>query len=169
MPYPIAEPLRAPNRLDRTERQKQFKSFSCGRRGRHWEVEVNGWAKRVYHARTTEPQTILAVEDAIGRGLGLVSLKPRALEVEEGRIVDGLPYIFALGVDRRYHGKGVGSKLLQAVLDEVQSNWQPVPAYIWAYVHPDNEESHALFEKYGFALRDPVADGHDAIRLLQRY
>jgi ribosomal protein S18 acetylase RimI-like enzyme len=73
-----------------------------------------------------------------------------------------------LGVDRRWHGNGVGGKLLEALLAEVDKN-HGASQYVWAYVHPDNEASHGLFEKYGFTKRDPATEGADTIRLLQRY
>jgi ribosomal protein S18 acetylase RimI-like enzyme len=66
------------------------------------------------------------------------------------------------------HGNGVGSKLLEALLTEVDRN-HGSSQYVWAYVHPDNEPSQGLFEKYGFTRREPATEDADTIRLLQRY
>jgi ribosomal protein S18 acetylase RimI-like enzyme len=113
-------------------------------------------------------QTIFAIEDARLTGIGVISLKLEPLEVEPGKLLLGVPHVWMLGVDRRWHGNGVGSKLLEALLAEVDENHR-ASRYVWAYVHPDNEPSHGLFEKYGFTKREPATEGHDAIRLLERY
>lgn len=162
-----AQPLGPARVLDVSNRQKQFKSFSCGRKGRPWEVAVNHWAELVYRGKLGAPQTVFAVEDAIGKGLGMISLKPRELEID-GSIVLDLPHVWMFGVDRLHHGRGIGSRLLEALLENVDQD-RASAQYVWAYVHPDNEASHSLFQKYGFTRREPAAEGHDAIRLLKRY
>lgn len=165
----LIEPLRAPRLLDNSTGYRELKSFRCGRKGRSWEVAVNDWAVRVYQGALGEPQTVVLLEDAIHQPVGLASVKPRELRLASGEVVPGLPYIHMFGVHFRYHRKRVGSRLLRALLAEIVGRWPREFAFpVWAYVHPDNAESHALFGKHGFELQGPVGEGHDAIRILHR-
>ena len=55
------------------------------------------------------------------------------------------------------------------MLTEIGERWPSESAFpVWAYIHPDNTESHALFNKHDFELQDPAEEGHDAIRILRR-
>ena len=80
---------------------------------------------------------------------------------------------FGIGVDPRYHGKGVGSRLMQAMID-LCDNWAAIER-IELTVFTDNPAAMALYRKFGFeiegtsrayAMRDGVlVDAYHMARL----
>ena len=58
---------------------------------------------------------------------------------------DSLIYIMTIGVDNKYHGNGIGSKLIQTI---IENNYKALP--IWCYIHNDNIASKRLFNKFSF-------------------
>ncbi len=57
---------------------------------------------------------------------------------------------FGIGVDPRYHGKGVGSRLMQAMID-LCDNWAAIER-IELTVFTDNPAAMALYRKFGFEI-----------------
>jgi putative acetyltransferase len=57
---------------------------------------------------------------------------------------------FGLGVHDDYHGMGVGSKLLETVID-LADNWLNIQR-IQIEVNADNKAAIALYNKYGFEI-----------------
>ncbi|MBU2969162.1 GNAT family N-acetyltransferase [Pseudoalteromonas sp. C2R02] len=55
-----------------------------------------------------------------------------------------------MGVSEAYQGKGVGSKLLEAIL-ELATNWLAITR-IELEVYTDNQAGIALYEKFGFSI-----------------
>jgi hypothetical protein len=167
----LAEPLKPARLLDQSRRQESAVAFSCGGNGRSWELAVNAWAQRVCSGGTTEPQTIVALEDANGSLVGLSSFKPSAIHPLLYREpLWGVPYIHMIGTDRRYHrkrladGSSPGDALLAATLDAIRDAWDGVLPHVWALVNPKNHPSHAMFSRHGFGEISPVGKG-DAIRV----
>jgi hypothetical protein len=167
----LAEPLRPARTLDPSKKYKELSAFSCGRRGRRWEAVVNAWAQRVCKGATTEPQTILALEDANGEVVGLSSVKPRDLQPLLFRAPMPLPYIHMIGTDRNYHRQRLkdesspGDALLIATLARIRdASGGGLLPYVWALVHPANKPSHALFARHHFGELSPVGEG-DAVRI----
>jgi putative acetyltransferase len=80
---------------------------------------------------------------------------------------------FGIGVDPRYHGKGVGSRLMRAMID-LCDNWAAIER-IELTVFTDNPAAIALYRKFGFeiegtsrgyAMRDGVlVDAYHMARL----
>ncbi len=170
----LVEPLRPARILDTSKEHPELAAFSCGRKGRKWEKTINDWVKRVCRAETTEPQVVLALEDANGEVIGLSGVKPRALQplLHVKPMLD-LPYIHMIGTDHHYHGERLkdktspGDALLIATLERIReaSGGGLLLPYVWAFVHPKNRSSHALFERHGFGELSPAGKG-DAIRIL---
>ncbi|VEA68938.1 Spermine/spermidine acetyltransferase [Serratia plymuthica] len=79
---------------------------------------------------------------------------------------------FGIGVDARYHGKGVGSSLMKAMID-LCDNWAAIER-IELTVFTDNQAAIALYRKFGFeiegtsrayAMRDgELVDSHHMAR-----
>ncbi len=59
-------------------------------------------------------------------------------------------YLSALGVAPDQQGKGVGSRLMGAVLREIDQRREP------AYLETGEEANVRLYQRYGFAVRDPA-------------
>ncbi|MGO4745594.1 GNAT family N-acetyltransferase [Serratia quinivorans] len=57
---------------------------------------------------------------------------------------------FGIGVDSRYHGKGVGSSLMKAMID-LCDNWAGIER-IELTVFTDNQAAIALYRKFGFEI-----------------
>ncbi|MBI3310492.1 MAG: GNAT family N-acetyltransferase [Serratia liquefaciens] len=57
---------------------------------------------------------------------------------------------FGIGVDARYHGKGVGSSLMKAMID-LCDNWAGIER-IELTVFTDNQAAIALYRKFGFEI-----------------
>jgi putative acetyltransferase len=86
----------------------------------------------------------------------------RALIVElDGEIVGGGAFwigqgrrrytgAFGMSVDSRYHGQGIGSTLLAAIVD-LADNWYNLRR-LELEVHADNPAGIALYEKFGFEI-----------------
>jgi hypothetical protein len=165
----LVEPL-STRTLDQAAAQPSVATFSCGGKGNSWEDAVNTWADRVHRGATTSPQTILALEDADGKLIGLSSAKPGLLYPVLYRkpLVD-VPYIHMIGTDRSYHGKRLadgtspGDALLRGTLEQIRRQWGTLPC-VWALVNPKNKPSHALFDRHQFARLAPAGKG-DAVRL----
>jgi hypothetical protein len=167
----LAEPLR-PRILNQSLTHESAGGFSCGRKGNTWEESVNTWAGRVHRGETTSPQTIIALEDAEDKLIGLSSVKPGLIYPPLYRkpLVD-VPYIHMIGTDYRYHRKRLeddsspGDALVVATLERIREEcgggWLP---HVWALVHPKNHPSQTLFSRHHFATLAPAGKG-DAIRL----
>lgn len=163
----IVEPLRPVRVLHRPKKFPALRSFSCGRKGSSWEKSVNDWARELYLGKEREAQTVVVVEDAAGRLIGIGSFRPEALPV---RIRISKPIVNAqcvhmLGIDRLYRGARLadglrpGDILLQGVLDQIKVACDERMPYVWALVNPDNEPSHDLFSRHGFSQLPHSGEG----------
>ena len=63
---------------------------------------------------------------------------------------DSYWYLWALGVDLPYQGKGVGGRLIRPVLEEADASRTA------CYLETENARNLAFYEKYGFQV---VAEG----------
>lgn len=154
--------------LDWRSRHRQLRLFSCGRRGRPWETTVNHWVEGVYRGRAIEAQRIIALEDPSGATLGLVSLKPRSLQLPgRGEVLERVPYIHMLAVDRRHQRRGVGSELVVTALAEVAREWPEGPRRpAWTLVHPRNGPARTLLERHGFRALPRGGERDDLVMVL---
>jgi hypothetical protein len=66
----IAEPLRPVRVLD-IHKFVALKTFSCGRQGETWERFVNRWVRDVYRGSNPREETVLVLEDANRKLIGL--------------------------------------------------------------------------------------------------
>ncbi|XP_065045539.1 uncharacterized protein LOC135581603 isoform X2 [Musa acuminata AAA Group] len=92
--------------------------------------------------------------DALASGdftrLGPSRLLP-ALDLKEGGAI--CVYIMTLGVLAPYRGLGVGTKLLNHVLDlsHKQNIWE-----IYLHVQTNNDDAIAFYKKFGFEITDTI-------------
>jgi hypothetical protein len=159
--------------LDQSVAHASVGGFSCGSKGKTWEASVNTWADRVHRGATTSPQTIVALEDAEGKLIGLSGVKPGVLfpALYRKPLVD-VPYVHMIGTDYRFHGvrladgSSPGDALLRASLEQIRTDWGGgnLLPHVWALVNPKNRSSHALFDRNGFGEISATGKG-DAIRL----
>ncbi|GBH09585.1 N-acetyltransferase [Pseudomonas syringae pv. actinidiae] len=102
-------------------------------------IEV--WRQRL--ANSTERQVKLVALNG-GEVIGSISLEQysRSRQSHVGS--------FGMGVASAWQGKGVGSKLLAAVLD-VADNWMNLHR-VELTVYADNEAAQGLYRKFGFEV-----------------
>ncbi len=75
--------------------------------------------------------------------VGVVGCRPERRPDGKQRL-----YVAVLGVLAAYRGRGLGTKLLQSVIDAVPSHDDVVEVYL--HVHTANPRAVALYEKVGF-------------------
>lgn len=108
---------------------------------------VDIWRKRL--AASTERQVqLVALND--GQVIGHIGLDQYA-RIRQGHV--GTVY---MGVALAWHGNGVGSRLMEAVL-EVADNWMNLRR-IELTVYADNEAAQRLYRKFGFEVEGRLRD-----------
>jgi ribosomal protein S18 acetylase RimI-like enzyme len=166
----LVEPLRPTRVLDNWTRREPIRGFSCGAKGRSWEVAVNEWAQRVASDRLGEQQSVILLEDGDGKLVGLGSYKPKAVLSPLHRQPLITAYVHMIGTDYRYHrqrlhdGSSAGDALLGGMLEHVRVTWGGVMPYMTALVNPRNAPSHSMFDRHGFGEIAPTGRG-DALRI----
>lgn len=99
------------------------------------------WRKRLATNDDTQITLVATVAGEVVGNLGLTRFtRPRRAHVGE----------IGMGVRDNWQGKGVGSALLEAVLD-LADNWLGLRR-IELTVHADNERAIALYRKFSFEL-----------------
>lgn len=127
-------------------------------------IEV--WRRRLTHNDDTQHTLVATVAGDVVGNLGLTRFtRPRRAHVGE----------IGMAVRDDWHGKGVGSVLMEAALD-LADNWLGLRR-IELHVHADNERAIALYRKFGFevegthrayAIRDGVyVDSLSMARLIE--
>jgi GNAT superfamily N-acetyltransferase len=116
---------------------------------------VWGWeeaTQRAFHDRTFRPirMRIIVVD---GRDVGSVSVEYAAAEVYLGRL-EILP---------AYQSQGIGSQIIQRLLDEAAGRGQPVLLDVLVV----NHRAHALYRRLGF--HDILRHGQNNIKIRMRY
>jgi putative acetyltransferase len=108
---------------------------------------VDTWRKRL--AASTERQVqLVALSD--GQVIGHIGLDQYA-RIRQGHV--GTVY---MGVALDWQGQGVGSKLMEAVL-EIADNWMNLRR-IELTVYFDNEAAQRLYRKFGFEMEGRLRD-----------
>jgi ribosomal protein S18 acetylase RimI-like enzyme len=158
----IVEPLRPSRTLAKPKKFTPLRSFSAGRQGTHWEKTVNEWARSVYLGTQADAQTVVVLEDAQGKLIGVSSFRPespdgpQALTNLKSRLLGTPQYIHMLGIDRRYQGhrlrdgSRLGDVLLSGTLEQIAKACNDRLPEVWALVTPENARARALFARHGF-------------------
>lgn len=108
---------------------------------------VDSWRKRL--AASTDRQIqLVALND--GQVIGHIGLDQYA-RIRQGHV--GTVY---MGVAGAWQGKGVGSRLMEAVL-EIADNWMNLRR-IELTVYADNEAAQQLYRKFGFDVEGRLRD-----------
>ncbi|MDT3441630.1 GNAT family N-acetyltransferase [Pseudofrankia sp. BMG5.37] len=117
--------------------------------GRYVE-QIWGWddaLQRAHHERTFDPaRTQIITVD--GHDAGSISVERRPTETYLGRIE----------IHPGYQGQGIGSRLIQSLLDEAARRGHPVTLDVQAV----NQQAHALYRRLGF--HDVARHGQNNIK-----
>ena len=160
----IAEPLRPMRVLSDQKKFVPLKAFSCGRQGNRWERAVNNWVKRVARGDTAD-ETVLVLEDDHHRLIGLCSIKPQPYLLVDVFVGKDAREIHMLATDRLYRGVRLkdgsrpGDVLLAGALEQIKRESGGSLPCVSAVVAPDNDRSHALFDRHGFGWMPYVGEG----------
>lgn len=144
-----------------------LRNFSCGRKGGSSEKLVNDCVRNLYLSREILNQTLVVMEDADGKLIGVCSFHPHAI----GRFVGDAQRIHVIGTDRRYHGKRLedgsrpGDVLLRGALEQIQIACDGRMPYVSTLVDPENHRSRALFARHAF--RELPYPGEGAIQYVR--
>src|SRR5580693_868940 len=163
----IVEPLRPVRTLLLPKKYLPLRNFSCGRKGGPWEKLVNDCVRDLYLGRETLTQTLVVLEDADGKLIGVCSFYPHAL----GRFMSDAQRIHVIGTDRKYHGERLADDsrpadaLLRGALEQIERACNDRMPHVSTLVSPENHRSRALFARHGFRELPYVGEG--AIRCLR--
>jgi hypothetical protein len=165
----LAEPLRPARVVEDPTAYEQLADFSCGAGDAAWESHVDRVVGRLYKGEAI-PQTLVVLEDADGRLVGVCSFWLGDLMAPLFRTpIRDAPYINVIGVDRRFHGARLadgshpGDVLLRGALAAIHG----LHGYrhVFALVAPENARAHALFARHGFGEVSPLKEGRQALRI----
>ncbi|HEX5224467.1 MAG TPA: GNAT family N-acetyltransferase [Solirubrobacteraceae bacterium] len=167
----LAEPLRPVRVVRQPGRYHPLAGFSCGAGEDPWDRHVNKVVQRLASEQAI-PQTLAVLEDDEGELVGICSFWPRDLLLPLRRepLLE-IPYINALGIDRRFQGVGLrdGARpadvLLAGVLDVIRTMHGGAAPYVYALVAAGNTRAHALFARHGFGELSALREGGEAIRI----
>jgi hypothetical protein len=163
----IAEPLRPARILLGAKKYPPLKAFSCGRKGDHSEKLVNGCVRDLYLGRETLTQTLVVLEDANGKLIGVCSFFVHPL----GRLMSNAQRIHVIGIDRKHHGKRLedgsrpGDALLRGTLEVIEVVCDNRMPHVSTLINPENDRSRALFARNGF--REMPYPGEGAIKYVR--
>src|ERR1700683_2410556 len=142
----IAEPLRPARILVTPKKYSPLRTFSCGRKGNSSEKLVNDCVRKLYLGKATLAQTLVVLEDANGRLIGICGFYPHVL----GEFAGDAQRIHAVGIDRKYHGKRLedgsrpGDALLHGALGQIAMAAGHHMSHVSVLVDPENHRSRAL-------------------------
>ncbi|UJF16914.1 GNAT family N-acetyltransferase [Vibrio sp. SS-MA-C1-2] len=105
-----------------------------------WQKRLNGIPENVY-------SFVALIDQEIVGNIGFeINLSPRRRHVGS----------FGMGVKDTYIGRGVGSRLIETVI-ELSDNWLNLKR-IELTVYTDNQAAIALYEKFGFVIEGKSED-----------
>lgn len=160
----IVEPLRPVRLLSDPKKFAPLRTFSCGRQGSRWERAVNNWVKNLSRG-VMKDQTVLVLEDAHRSLIGICSYRPQSHILVDVFVGRDACEIHMLATDRLYHGARTrdGSRpsdvLLSGALGRIKFDCGGHLPCVSALVAPDNDRSHALFDRHGFGWMPYVGEG----------
>jgi hypothetical protein len=163
----IAEPLRPTRILLTAKKYSPLRGFSCGRKGDYSEKLVNECVRNLYLGRETLTQTVVVLEDANGKLVGICSFHAHPL----GRFMGDAQRIHVVGVDRKYQGKRLeddsrpGDALLRGALELIEVVCDDRMPHVSTLINPENDRSRALFARHGF--REMPYPGEGAIKYVR--
>jgi hypothetical protein len=163
----ITEPLRPVRILANPKKYLPMRNFSCGRKGNYWERLVNDCVRGLYLGKETLAQTVVVLEDASGKLVGICTFHPHSL----GKFMGDAQRIHIIGTDRLYHGQRLedgsrpGDVLLLGALEQIELACDCRMPYVSTLVTPENERSRALFARHGF--RDLPYPGEGEIQYVR--
>jgi ribosomal protein S18 acetylase RimI-like enzyme len=133
--------------------------FSCGRRGKRSEIEVNTIVAE-YH-RGTRFETEVRVTELMGDLVGLAAYSTSAAAQPPN--TDGYAYIALIGLSEAFRGRSIdgrrlGDFVLEDILQRIEARWSRSIRWIVTQVDPKNPPGRNLFERHGFLK---VADATD--------
>jgi ribosomal protein S18 acetylase RimI-like enzyme len=157
----LVEPLSGTRILAKPQRFAPLRTFSCGERGSRSEKLVNRWAQEAFRGERHNAGTVLVLEDAQRRLIGLSSFRPRPMNKREAATASDGPvaathYIHIIAVDRLYRGQRLqdnsrlGDVLMLATLEHIERSCDGRMPRVWAIVTPENRPAQALFRRHGF-------------------
>ena len=149
-----------------------LRRFSCGKRGRRSEQEVNRLVREYASGKHKGGTFRVTVQGPKGL-VGVAAFQATAPSQPMLGQFSGSPYISVIGLSDRYRGRTrdglrLGDLVLVDVLRAINDSWGGAPD-TFALVDPNNRDSRGLFERHGFRMIVPaVANGHDADALFRR-
>jgi hypothetical protein len=165
----LTEPLTPVRAIEDPTHYGPLARFSCGSGEQPWERHVDRVALRLARGEAI-PQTLLAVEDAVGELVGLCSFWLGNLLMPMYREpINDAPYINIIGVDARFQGRRLtdGSRAADALLDGALEWIRNLhgAVHVFALVAPENSRGHALFARHAFGEISPMNAGRQALRV----
>jgi hypothetical protein len=163
----IVEPLKPVRILANPKKYLPMRNFSCGRKGNTWEKLVNDCVRNLYLGKETLAQTVVVMEDADGKLIGIGTFHPHSL----GKLMGDAQRIHIVGTDRLYHGQRLedgsrpGDLLLRGTLEQIELACDSRMPYVSTLVARENERSRALFSRHGF--RDSPYLGSGELRYVR--
>jgi len=166
----LAEPLRPARVLAKPKGFVPLRTFSCGGKGSFSEKLINKWALETFRGRRLEQETtVIALEDAHNRLLGVSSFWPSQLNDAEERTArnsDTEPayYLHIVAVDARYRGQRLtdgsrpGDALMRATLEQMERIREGRMPRVWAIIRPENGPAQDLFERHGFRVSTHLSE-----------
>jgi hypothetical protein len=145
--------------LGEAKKDVALRRFSSG-----WRLharQVNKLVRKQYRGTAKDHPTFLVMEDmsrSPPRTMGVCAWRLRPLGDAPSPGDDNDHYLHVIGVSRRYRGHvldnyvTVGTVLLGAALEQVETECGGIMPLVWAFIAPSNFRSHRLFNHHDFDL-----------------
>src|SRR5262249_4767168 len=129
-----------------------------------YEIDVLQGVLDEFHAGNTGPEHTAVVVEEDGRILGYAYYAPDVM-------TDGSWYIYWIAVDQQTRGKGVGTKLMQHIEDDVRRRKGRI-MFLETSSMPHSDLTRRFYLKHGYqvngVLKDFYSDGDDMVIFRKR-